>query len=161
MNGYNRRLTTRAAVILTIGLLTVGQSALAENGCKEVSGTDTEVDNGIDGGAGPVTNAGILNGTAQTVFTSSPLPTPVSTIFSFTGEWTLRTDQGQLKTSNVYILDFSTGRWTAIGYINSSTSTGRFAGATGVLYYNGKQIGTAFPFTFAAALSGEICLAKE
>jgi hypothetical protein len=48
-----------------------------------------------------------------------------------------------------------------MGRINPSTSTGKFAGATGVLYFNGKTIGTAIPFTYPSEVNGEICLPKD
>jgi hypothetical protein len=43
--------------------------------------------------------------------------------------------------------------------INPSASTGRFAGATGVLYINGKAVSFA-PFTVVSELAGQICYAR-
>jgi hypothetical protein len=43
----------------------------------------------------------------------------------------------------------------------SDTSTGKFAGATGVLYFNGKTVGNAIPITYPSDIIGEICFAHE
>ena len=65
-----------------------------------------------------------------------------------------------LKASNVYLYDLATGHVTVMSRIHPDTSTGRFAGATGVLFFSGKTISTN-PFTVQTDIAGEICLANE
>jgi hypothetical protein len=48
---------------------------------------------------------------------------------------------------------------TPRGRINPKTSTGRFAGATGVPFPSGKTTGNGF--TYQAEIAGEICLADK
>jgi hypothetical protein len=66
-----------------------------------------------------------------------------------------------LKTSNVYVYNFVTGLWTAMGRIDADMSTGRFAGATGVLYFNGETIGVLPNQSYPSAITGEIWFAHE
>jgi hypothetical protein len=65
-----------------------------------------------------------------------------------------------LKAAWVNLLDKATGLLTVMALINPSASTGRFAGATGVLYMNGKAVSFA-PFTVASELAEQICYAKQ
>jgi hypothetical protein len=160
MHTRTRKLMTLVAVALTFGLLQ-GQSALAQSNCKDAKGTWVDVYNGGNTTSGTITNGGILNGTTLTVYTSGAFPTPVPTTVSYTGDLTITANQGQLKTNIVYIYDFPTGLWTAMGRINTGASTGRFAGATGVLYFNGRTTGSAIPITYLSEITGEICLVKE
>ena len=64
--------------------------------------------------------------------------------------------------SQVYLYDSATGQGTVLGYINPKTSTGRFAGATGTLFFNEtKTVGTSVPFTYLYDISGQVCLAGD
>ncbi len=110
--------------------------------------------------SGTITNGGILNGTTTTVFTGGPLPTPGPTTSSLSADITVTTHQGQLKTSNVIVFDVNGFAAASVGHIIPATSTGRFAGATGVLFTSGKGIGFN-PFTIKLELGGEVCLAKD
>ena len=58
-----------------------------------------------------------------------------------------------LTTTNVHLYDFATGLFTILARIDPGSSTGIFAGATGVLYASGKTIGG---LTYVAELNGEI-----
>lgn len=166
MHTRTERLTTFVAVALTFGLFFHGrsapaQSALAQSKCKEAKGTWVDVFTGGNTTSGTITKGGILNGTTLTVYTSGAFPTPVPTTVSYTGDLTITTDKGQLKTSTVFLYDFPTGLWTAMGRINTVASTGRFAEATGVLYFNGRTVGSAVPITYPSEIAGEICLVKD
>jgi hypothetical protein len=156
------KLTTRIIGIAVVGLLCVGRPAGAETKCRQIEGaTFVDVYRGGSTSSGLIAQGGILNGKTLTTYTSAALPTPVSTTVSYTADLTITTNQGQLKSLNVYLYDFGTGLFTVLGRIDPKSSTGRFNGATGVLYINGKTVGTAIPITYPADITGSICLANH
>jgi hypothetical protein len=161
MNAYTGKLMRCLAALSAVGLLSMGQPAFSQGNCKQAKGTWTDVWSGGNFTRGTITNAGFLNGTTAIDESSSAYPTPVPTTVSYTAKVVLTTHQGQLRYTNLYLYDFATGLWTAMGRIDPSTSTGRFAGATGVLYFNGKTVGTAIPFSYPSDIAGEVCLAGE
>lgn len=148
-----RTLTTLALVALTISLFSLAPSASALSDCQKVR---ANLSGG--GGVGTITQGGILNGTTQAVFTSAFTPTSDPTTFSFTDDLTVTTDKGVLKTHNVAIFDVARGVFSAIDRIDPNASTGDFAGATGVLYINGKTPDGGA--TIQAEITGEICFAN-
>jgi LysM repeat protein len=152
-----RTLATFALVALTIGLFSLTPSALAVSDCQKAHGDLSVVNNGNGTTSGTITQGGRLNGTTQASFTSAFTPTPDANTFSFTEDLTLTTHKGVLKTHNVGIFDVATGVFSAINRIDPNTSTGDFAGATGVLYINGKTADGGA--TFQAEITGEICFA--
>jgi hypothetical protein len=152
---------TLAAAVGTLGVLFQAQSAGAQNKCKDVKATWVDVYTSGSTSSGTVTNGGILNGTTLTAYTSSAFSTPIPTTVSYTSELTITANHGQLRATLVYLYDFPTGLWTALGRLDPNLGTGKFAGAIGVLYFNGRTIGSAIPFTYPADVSGEICLASE
>ena len=153
-----RTLTTLALVALTIGLFPLAQSASAFSDCKKAKGNLSVVNNFNGTTSGTITQGGVLNGTTQAIFTSAFTPTPDPNTFSFTDNLTLTTNKGVLVTHNVGIFDVATGLFSAINRIDPNASTGDFAGATGVLYVNGKT--TDGGATFQAEITGEICFAN-
>jgi hypothetical protein len=163
MNARTRKLMTLLAIVWSFGLFPLEQSASAQSpnsNCKHVKGKEVDVYPGSGNAAfGTITNGGILNGTTEHVFTSGASATPDPTTVSFTGDFTLTTNDGQLKTSNVYLYDFATGLTAYLQRINSNTSTGRFAGATGMLFGSGKSPDGGI--TVLAEITGEICFANE
>jgi hypothetical protein len=84
-------------------------------------------------------------------------PTPDPNAFSYTDDFAVATNKGLLKTNNVGIFDVVMGLFSEIARIDPSASTGRFAGATGVLYVNGAT--TDGGATFQAEITGEVCFA--
>ena len=147
------------AVGLTLCLFSLEQttSALsARNNCRNVKGRLSEVGN-ANGTTGRITNGGILNGTTQLVYTSGVLPTPDPTTVSYTTDFTVTTNRGVLKTHNAGIFEIETGSFSEIARIDPSASSGRFAGATGVLFTSGRT--TDGGATFESRITGEICLA--
>jgi len=81
-----------------------------------------------------------------------------ATTFSDAGTFTVTTDQGAVSTSNVGVLDVAQGTFSEMGRV--SEGTGRFAGATGVLFFFGSA--TAAPdgtLHFQGDIAGELCLA--
>lgn len=187
MNAKTRKLMTLVAVMLTFGLFfleptasaqsphndpragmraqrgSAEQSASAkspERDCIQARGDMIEVSPGSGlVTTGTITKGGILNGTTETVFNPAFVFTPDPNGVSYIGDLTITTHRGRLKTSNVYLYDFATGLFTVLGRINPDASTGRFAGATGVLYFNGKTIGNGL--TYQQSITGEICFANE
>jgi hypothetical protein len=159
MNALTGKLTLVAIVVIS-GLFSSEQSTSAHGNCREVEGKWIDVYPGTGNvSTGTITDAGILKGTTETVYNSAGFPTPDPTTVSFTADFTITTGHGQLKTRNVYLYDFGTGLFTVLGRIDPDTSTGRFAGATGVLFPSGKTTGNGF--TYQAEIAGEICLADK
>ena len=153
-----RTLATFALLALTIGLFPVAQSVSAVSDCKKVKGNISVVNNGNGTTSGTITKGGRLNGTTQAIFTSALTPTLDPSTFSFTDDLTVTTNKGVLVTHNVGIFDVVKGLFSAINRIDPNASTGEFAGATGVLYINGKT--TDGGATFQAEITGEICFAN-
>ena len=154
-----RRVTTMAAV-LGLALFALEAPAEAQSNCQQVKGQQDGVfDEVTNTTTGELTKGGWLNGTTLDAFHAAVLPTPHPTTVSFTGDFTLATIHGELKTTNVYIFNFVTGNAAVLGHIDPTTSTGTFAGATGVLYFAGKTISFS-PFVVQAEVTGEICFAQ-
>jgi len=82
---------------------------------------------------------GRLNGTTRRFSPVPLLRRPTRTPFPFTDDLTITTNKGVLKTHNVGIFDCD-GIVRAIDRIDPNSSTGDFAGATGVLYINGRRL---------------------
>lgn len=150
-----RTLATLASAVLAVGLFSSPQSVLAFGDCHKVRGTLSAVNNG-NSATGVITQGGRLNGTTVAVHTSGFTPTPDPTTFSFTDDLSVTTDKGVLRTHNVVIFDVARGLFTAIARVDPDASTGDFAGATGVLYLNGRT--TDGGATVQAEITGEICL---
>ena len=159
----NARQATMIAVVLSFGLFTLEEPALAQeksaaqSRCKQIKGRAVEVfDGGSNSSSGTITNGGDLSGPFEVVFTPGFVPTPLNTVV-FVGDITIFTIHGWLKTSLVFLYEVSTGLSTAMGLIDADNSTGKFAGATGVLYQASSTTG---PDTFLDVFSGEICFAS-
>ncbi len=65
------------------------------------------------------------------------------------------------KTSLVTTQSIVTGVFTQWGNINPNTSTGRFAGVTGVIFFNGIPIGDPSIGPYKSVIVGEICFAHD
>ncbi len=184
MNARTRKLTTLAAVVLTSCLFFLEQTTFAQSpivavsagrpipnaaggrrgfsDCKQAKGDWFDSINLSTGGTtGTIRNGGILNGTTETVYDPAFVFTPDPNVVSYIADLTITTHQGKLMTSNVYIYNVVTGLWTAMGRINPDTSTERFAGASGLLYFNGKTIGVFPDQSYPSDIAGEICFANE
>src|SRR5262245_56988523 len=154
MNAKTRKRMILVAIVLTFCLCSLEQSVSAQSKCLNVKGTAIDAITG-----GTLTEGGILNGTTQFGFTSGFLPAPVATAVSFTADYTVTTHKGVLKTHSVYIYDFAKRVAAAISQIDPVASTGVFAGATGMLYFNAKS--TDGGVTVQSDITGEICLAHD
>lgn len=126
--------------------------------CAEARGNLSVVSNGDGTTSGTITQGGKLNGSTHALFTSGSTPTPDPSTFSYTDDFAVTTSKGVLKARNVGLFEVSAGLFTEIARIDPSTSTGRFAGATGVLYINGTT--TDGGATFEAEITGEVCVQK-
>jgi len=113
--------------------------------------------------SGTVTNGKFLNGTLEDVINSDAgfVFTPDPNVVTFLSDLTITTVDGQLKATPLTAFNFVTGFWSEFGNINPNTSTGRFAGATGVIFFSGKTIGNVDTGPFEAEITGEICFANE
>ena len=164
MSTETRRVMKGSAVILTFALFAMGQSAFAQSKCKQARGIWLDGDPSTDytGELGRVIHGGVLNGATVVVYDPAFVTTPNPNFVSYISELTITTKHGQLRTSNVYLYDIVTNNlWTAIGYINPNTSTDVFAGATGVLYFNGKTVGIYPLVSYPSHVTGEICFTKD
>jgi hypothetical protein len=158
MNFRIRLLAMVVLLALGIGVLSSSRTVFAAGECQQVKGNESVVNNGNGTTSGAITQGGRLNGTTQGVFTSAFTPTPAPNTFSFTDDLTLTTNKGVLQTHNVTLFDAASGVFTAIARIDPNTSTGDFAGATGVLYINGKTVDGGA--TFGGEITGQICFAN-
>jgi hypothetical protein len=161
-NSVLRRLPGFALLILAIpsSLLFESPVAAQSNSCIRAEGEWLDTLNG-PGTSGITAGAGLLNGTTETVYSPAFVVTPDPNVVSFIAETTITTNQGLLVTNNVYLYNFVTGVGTAFGTINAGASTGRFAGATGVIYFNTIQTIGAFPNqSFKSTITGAVCLAR-
>lgn len=166
MNTKTRIAMMLFAVALGFGLLPLEQSTSARStssaqslnsNCKEVKGNLT-VEFGAGTASGAIANGSFLTGTFETVFNpGSTTPTADPTSVTFTGDSTITTDKGVLVTNDVYLFDFVRALGPGMLRIDSTASTGDFAGATGILYINpnfGDPPGHA-------ELAGTICFANQ
>jgi hypothetical protein len=151
---------TRTTAVVALGLFSLAECAWGQSNCKQAKGDAVVVAVGAGPASGPITNGGDLNGTVTQVFTSAAFPTPDPTIVSFAGDLTITTNQGQLKASVVNLFDFSNGVGASQARIIPASSTGRFAGATGFLFFNG-QATAGSPFTDRLEIAGQICYASK
>lgn len=166
MNAKTRRSMTFVALVLTYCLSSSGQTAAQtpNSNCNRLKGVGVQVfDPALGAVSGPVTNAGILNGTLEDVinFNAGFVFTPDPNVVAYTTELTITTSHGQLKASPVTTQSIVTGVGAEWGNINPNTSTGRFAGATGMIVISFKPIGDPSVGPYEAMISGEICLAHD
>jgi hypothetical protein len=112
---------------------------------------------------GVITNGGILNGTTEYVFDPATGSVRVTDpdVVSWFSAFTLTTKRGELKAHNVFLYNLVTGLWTSMAQINPATSTGRFARATGILYFNGSTIGVVPDSSYPSDVLAHICLADR
>lgn len=151
-------MTFALGIMLLISLEQLVSAQSPNSNCRKVKGNLIDVTTPA-GVIGTLTNGGILNGTYELLNHAGPSVTPDPNTISYTLDFVVTTNQGQLKASDIGIFDFVTGVFSEIARINPNTSTGRFAGATGVLFTNGKT--TDGGATFQSAITGEICFANE
>ena len=186
MNAKIRTVVTLVVMMLMFGLFSLEQSISAQSArgllgprrnsaqsassqsaksnCKKLKGIRTDVFDPAAGiSLGTITGGGWLNGTTETVinFDAGFVFTPDPNVVAFLSDTTITTIDGQLKASLVTTFNFVTGVFTEWGNINPNTSTGSFAGATGVIFFDGKTIGNIDTGPYESVIVGEICFANE
>lgn len=157
MKVVKAKLLTAVAMLLALGLLCLAQPALAQSNCKEAKGNTVEVFDGVHTTAGTLSNGGWLDGTTVAVFYGPGYPTPDLTEVTFASTFVLTTNQGQLKGTRIYLYDLVTGQSTIMMKIDAKESTGIFAGATGLLFFN--EINNTAQTTFYSVVGGRVCFA--
>ncbi|HZM88300.1 MAG TPA: hypothetical protein VFF31_17370 [Blastocatellia bacterium] len=184
MNTKTRILMTLLTTSLTFGLFPLAQPTSAQSArsvflrrgnsaqsteqsasreCRALKGRGVQVFDPLTGVVtGPVTNAGILNGTLEDVinFAAGFVFTPDPNVVAYTTDLTITTIHGQLKASPVTTQSIVTGSGAEWGSINPTASTGRFAGATGMIFITFKPVGDPSIGPYEAEITGEICLAN-
>jgi hypothetical protein len=156
------KIMTRTALALSLCMFPLEQSVLAEDNCQQVKASTIDVFSGGNSSSGTITQGGLLNGTRLTVYHPGGIFTQDPNVVTFLGDMTITTNQGQLKTSNVFLFNVVTQQSTAFLRINPGASTGRFGGATGLLFLNvstGIVNGTVF--SYFGEITGEICFADQ
>ena len=165
MNTKTRKLAMLVAV-LTICLFSLEQASAQSplSSCKKIKGSGVQTFDPATGiVSGPVTNAGVLNGTLEDVinFAAGFVFTADPNVVSYTTDLTITTINGQLKASPVTTQSVVSGAGAEWAHINPNTSTGRFAGATGMIVISFKPVGDPSVGPYEAEFSGEICYAND
>ncbi len=166
MNAKTKRLTMFVAVVLAIGFLFAEQTAAQSpnSTCKKLTASSVGTFDPATGTvSGPLTNGGILNGTLEDVinFGAGFVFTPDPTVLSYTTSLTITTLWGQLKSSNVTTQSVVTAAGSEWGYINPDTSTGKFAGATGLIFIRFKPVGDPAVGPYESEITADICFAHH
>lgn len=164
MNPTTRKFSMLIVMLLMCLFSLTQTAAQTPSVCKKIKGNSTQVFDPATGVvAGPLFNAGILNGTIEDAinFGAGFVLTPNPDVVAYTTELTITTIHGQLKASPVTTQSFLTGIGAEWGHINPDSSTGKFAGATGAIFLRFKPIGDPSVGPYESELSGEICFAKD
>lgn len=162
MNDKTKKLAVFVAVVLSLSLFSATQTAAQSplSTCKKIKADGVQTFDPATGViSGPVTSAGILNGTLEDIvnFAAGVVFTPDPTVVTYTTDLTITTVHGQLKTSTVTTQSIVTGIGTEWAHLNPDISTGRFAGATGMIFITFKPVGDPSVGPYEAEFSGEIC----
>jgi hypothetical protein len=184
MNTKIRMLVMLVAVVLTFGLFSFEQPTSAQSArdrfglygnstqsaaaqspnsnCKQLKGTEVDLFDPVAGVAnGTITNAGFLNGTTVLSFTTGGMFTQDPNVVVFLADLTITTVDGQLTAHTVTTFNIVTGLHGTWGNIDPNASTGRFAGATGAIFFDDAipPADVAFgPYTHS--VGGQICFAQ-
>jgi len=167
MNTKTRIAIALLSMMLVPGLFlhrsTSAQSANGPNNCKKIKAHGVQTFDPATGViSGPVTNSGILDGSLQDIinFGAGFLFTPDPTVVAYTTNLTITTNQGELKASPVTTQSIITGSGAEWGQIDPNTSTGRFAGATGIISVVFKAVGDPSVGPYEAEITADICFAQ-
>lgn len=167
----NARTVTMIAALLSVGLFTPEESALAQEESAVAQSHDfncynirAEAHDTFPGtgnvSTGVITHSGLLNGTTRYVYDTDAFSTPDPDVVTFGADLTITTNRGQAKARVMVLFNLVTGIWTQIATFDPNTSTERFAGARGTLWYpngttinldNGAQV-------YPSEITGQVCL---
>jgi hypothetical protein len=168
------RKATMIAALLSVALLAAEESALAQEerdvaqsqdfNCSAINAQAHDTWPGAGNvSTGVIRHSGRLNGTTQYVYDTDGFTTPDANMVTFGAGLTITTRHGMAKARVVFLFNIATGIWTSIATIDPNTSTGRFVGARGTLWYpngttinldNGAQV-------YPSDLTGHLCLATQ
>ena len=166
----NARKVVRLAAVFSFGLLTLAEPALAQEekvaqsqgfACYAIKAKAYDTWPGAGGvSTGAMTHAGALNGTTQYVYDTDAFSTPDPDTFTFGAGWTLTTKYGMVRGRVLFLFNVATGIWTSIATIDPNTSTGKFVGAAGTLWFpNGTTINQDDGAqTYPSDVTGQVCL---
>ena len=147
--------------LLAAVLFVTDHAASAQSNCKDAKGTLIELFTSGDTTTGAITNGGWLNGTTVSVFNTATFPTALPTQVTFGSTFALTTGSGELKGTRTYLFDFVALKAVTMTMIDPTTSSGAFAGATGVLYTTSSKISPGPPpTTFHEEVEGQVCFPK-
>jgi hypothetical protein len=86
--------------------------------------------------------------------------TPDPTVVAYRTDLTITTIHGQLKASAVTTQSIITAQGAEWGQINPNTSTGRFAGVTGMISVVFKAVGDPAVGPYETQITADICFAQ-
>ncbi len=169
----NARGLTMVAVVLSVGSLTLGGPAFAHEAvglgrsenvyCHRVLGEARDTWPGAGNvSTGVITRSWLLSGTTEYVLDTQSFPTPDPNVVTFGAALTITTKHGNVAARVLFLFGVATGTWTSIATIDPTSSTGKFAGATGTLWFpSGTTINLdggaqAYP----SFVTGDVCLAR-
>jgi len=131
--------------------------------CRKISANGVQVFDPATGIiSGPVSNSGLLDGDLTDVinFGAGFVFTPDPTVVAYTTDLTITTNHGQLKASAVTTQSIITAQGAEWGQINPNSSTGRFAGSTGMISIVFKAVGDPAVGPYEAQITADICFAQ-
>jgi hypothetical protein len=156
--------TRFATIVLAAGILAWPAAADA-NGCKQIHGQIVS-DPILGCAASPIGlctagtftgNRGLRGTTSFVADSAAPgpptAPNPAWTI-SYSGILQISTADGTLVTRDTGTFDQLTGLFASYDVIDGAASSGRFAGASGLLFAGGETVDGRF---VTRVISGEIC----
>ena len=130
----------------------------SERNCRDTKGNFVEVFNPQNNLAtGTISNAGWLNGATQGVIDTAGFPTPDPNKFSYGSPISIATGKGVLKGRRIFVTDVITGLGMDMTDIDPKTSTGMFAGATGVLYVHVNKSVTVEVGPYYQEITAHVC----
>ena len=168
----NARRMAVMTVAVCVGWFAMEESALAQEEnersrrfrCYTVTGEARDTWPGAGNvSTGVMTTSQFLKGTTQYVYDTDPFTTPDPDTVTFGADFTLTTTRGILKARVLFLFNFAGGPWTSIATIDPDTSTGRFAGARGTLWFpKGKTVNLhRGGQTYPSDVTGRLCLVSH
>jgi hypothetical protein len=148
------RLLVLCLVTGLVGFVAPGHASATQGGqCKKVDAKGVGQDLGGGNTAATITNDGHLKGSTTAHFDIVGGAPPV---FQIDGVVTFTTNKGTLTVGVAGTFDVSTGAFNASGPVTGGT--GRFAGSSGSLAFDGVQ--NLLTGAFAETVEGTVCLDK-
>jgi hypothetical protein len=125
--------------------------ALGSTACHSIDATGVGQDLGEGRTVAQISDGGLLQGTTAASFQITGLS---GTVASFAGTITFTTNRGTLTATVAGTLDLATGAFSATS--SSLSGTGKLAGASGSLVFNGvENLATG---AFTEVITGSICV---